>query len=346
MKRVQVKPKPRKHALTLVAVAFGGGFLASVLLTVILRASTGPRSSRRPEAAKLELPATGPGPSVDAFISRALSHLSSERYGDAFKELERGISVNPRDPRLHHLLGDTYAKLDRAQLAEQNYRKALEVSPEYQPAKVKLAQILCDLGKNEESVKQWKEIEAEDPGNPVLLLGLARDYLRLARPADAIAALEKYNQVKPRQVFGYAYLGRAHAEAGRAAEAEQAYRQAISIQPKEAMPHLWLGQLLMAGGRKAEAEKELAIFHELRAVVDEIRVLERDLLRRPDEFMTLMKLARARHMLGRNREALIPLKKALDQRPDEPALQKLYKDVSGLAGLQEAEAEPAPAQSR
>lgn len=270
---------------------------------------------------------------LNTVFRRIEACLSTERYGDAFLELKEAERVAPADPRVHHGFGEVYRNLDRAELAEKAYRKALLLDPDYQIVKIRLAQILCKLGKNEEAVGLLREVQKKQPKNPALWAALARNAMRLGKPGEAITWLEKYNAALGRQVWGCANLGRAYAEAGNHEAAEKAFREAIAIDPKTRLAYLWLGQLLVATGRKTEAEHFLETFRLHWRLSDEIRTLERALLRRPDNFRALVGLARARYAMGKVREALIPLKRAVELAPDDQQLRGLYEKLSREAQM-------------
>ncbi|MGQ9590872.1 MAG: tetratricopeptide repeat protein, partial [Planctomycetota bacterium] len=109
------------------------------------------------------------------------------------------------------------------------------------------------------------------------------------------------------------------------------YRNALAVDPHESLAWLWLGQLLVAQGRKAEAEAALANFRKLRDIWDELRSTERELLRRPDDVKALVRVAKARFQLGRYRESLGALDRALEIAPEDEALRRLRDRAAAIA---------------
>jgi Flp pilus assembly protein TadD len=267
------------------------------------------------------------GMEVDRLCEKAYAHVSAERFADAFDVLTQAVRLDPGDPRPYMGLGEVCRKLDYDQRAEDYYRKAVEVDPKSNAAKVSLSMVLCDFGKNREAIEILEEVEKEKPKDPFVWAELAINAIHLGSPKEAIPLLERYNATQGRQAWGYENLGRAYAEAGEAVKAEKAYREAIEINPKTALAHLWLGQLLITLGRRAEAEGFLGTFRQLREWQTQARFLEQGVNRSPDDVMMLVRLAHVRTLLGQDREALVPLERALKLAPGDDRIRKLYESV-------------------
>jgi Flp pilus assembly protein TadD len=264
---------------------------------------------------------------VDSHCLKGYEYLMAERYAEAFEEFAAVSRLDPREARSYMGMGEAAKHLDYDELAEENYRKAIKLEPRLHEAKMALAQILCDFGKHTEALGVLRELEKERPEDPLVWAELAINTLRLGRPEEAVPLLEKYNAARGKQDWGYENLGRAYAEAGEMEKAERAYREAIAINPQTALAHLWLGQLLRTTGRKDEAERALETFRRLRALQTEMRLLEQKINRNPGNVRAHVELARVRRLLGKGREALIPLERALEIAPDDAKLRKLYENV-------------------
>ena len=274
---------------------------------------------------------------------RAKELLAAERYPEALDELRKASRRTPEDPRPYHQLGNVYRKLLLDDRAERAYREAVRLDPGFRPAKEKLAEVLYELGKNEAAIRLLKELMKETPKDPFLWFELAINEMHLGRPEKAIRLLEMYNAAEGKQALGYARLGRAHADAGNLAAAEEAYREALKIDPRMANCRLWLGQLLIATGRGRDARRWLESFHKLRDLQTKEHDHEMALLRNPDDVKRLFHLARTRQLLGKTREALIPLRKAMKLLPGDKDLTKFHQDLlRSLEKERTGSAGPAP----
>lgn len=311
-------PGGRRLGFPLLFLAsFGVGFLAAGIVLVAQRSSSG----KAPAA-----PAASPA-EFDRFFQRGTKSLAAERHAEAFQEFTRAAQLDPTDPRPHYGLAKVYQSLFLTEQAEQAYRKALQIDPDYYPAKLALATILYDFSKHEEALAVLKNAEKQNPTDPFLWAEIALNQLRLGNHAAAIHLLEKYNAASGNQAWGRTHLARALAEAGQAEAAERTYRESLAINPKMAITHFWLGQLLFALGRKAEADPEFKAYQDLRGLENQEHSLKMGLLRDPTNAGYLVNLARVRYLLGKPREALSALEKARELAPGDPRIQNMREEL-------------------
>ncbi|MGQ9590408.1 MAG: tetratricopeptide repeat protein, partial [Planctomycetota bacterium] len=288
------------------------------------------RAARR-ERSPREKPAPAASLEVELRCARAYELKNAERYSEAFEQLARAVQADPRDPRPLMGMAEIYRALDYDERAEEALRKALELDPGNAAAKVSLAMVLCDFGRNREALELLEELEKTRPDDPFIWAEIAINAVRLGDPKAAIPLLERYNEKVGRQAWGYENLGRAHFEAGNFEAAERCLREAIAINPRTALAHLWLGHLLTAQGRDGEAKVPLAKFRELRILQTQARLLEQAVNRSPHDVQALSRLAHVRTLLGRYKEALVPLERALEIAPDDDRVKRQIEYVRGLA---------------
>ena len=116
-----------------------------------------------------------------------LAHLRSDRDGEAAARrsaLERWAT----NPEVDHLIGRKLSQKYRFAEGSAYQRRALELDPDYQPAKIQLCQDLLRLGQEDEGWKLAAEIFASDAYNVVAYnLTTLRD--RLAGFQDARRAM-------------------------------------------------------------------------------------------------------------------------------------------------------------
>ncbi len=255
-----------------------------------------------------------------------------QRYTRAFQEFRRAAELAPDDPRPYFGLGEVFRNLDRGEQAAKAYRWSLRADGTYLGAKLQLANVLCELGQNEESNRLLDEVAKVAPGDSNVWAQRAKNAMRLGKPEVAVAQLELYNAAKGKQAWGYANLGRAYAAIGRTGEAERAFRVALEIDPKHVLGNLWFGQLLVANGRQDEATKILDLFQELRRLQGLEQRLERALLRRPNSATVLANLAMTRYRLGEYRDADVVLKRALELQPNHAELRDLERKLREALG--------------
>ncbi len=157
---------------------------------------------------------------VPSLLLEADRHTDSERYPEAAEALKRALEVNPREPRalarqavlaflkgdmdgagvLHeralegrpsnpevdYLMGRALSAKYRFQEGASHQRKALEIDPEYLPAKLQLCQDLLRLGEEAEGWELASRVLAKDGYNVVAFnLVALKDHLAGFRTIEA-----------------------------------------------------------------------------------------------------------------------------------------------------------------
>ncbi len=67
--------------------------------------------------------------------------LNNNYIQRAKKYIEKSISISYKDPETHYIYGMIYEKMNEKEKAKDEYQKAIEVSKEYNPAKIKLNEL-------------------------------------------------------------------------------------------------------------------------------------------------------------------------------------------------------------
>ncbi len=323
----------RSFLLFFVTGLVAAGFVAHNL-------DAGQRAPRpAPETPSPQVPARSRNPdAADLRFQEGVRQLREENLEEAFRAFSAAAELDLQDPRPHMGLAKVLERLNYRERAEDAYRKAIAINPGYYEAKIELARVLCDFGKHEESVTWLRSALEDDPENRLAVAELAVNELRRGKPAAAIPLLERYLASTAPTAWACENLGRAHADAGNAKAAEEHYRRALALNPSTELANLWLGQLLVATGRRAEADTYFRRYRELHGYQVEAREVEQAIARRPGDaaklVTLLVRLAELRARQGRHAESLVPLKRALDVRPDDPGLRRLYETQAQRAAAE------------
>ncbi|HTH53683.1 MAG TPA: serine hydrolase [Edaphobacter sp.] len=75
--------------------------------------------------------------------------LQQKKYDDAIAIFNRTLELHPKNDNAYNNLGDTYASMGNNELAEKNYRKALELDPTRSDIKASLAKLQSNPSKTE-----------------------------------------------------------------------------------------------------------------------------------------------------------------------------------------------------
>jgi Tfp pilus assembly protein PilF len=166
--------------------------------------------------------------------------------------------------------------------AERDYRRAVEVDPDNDEARGRLAETLLVRGTPGEAAEHFERLLARRPDGPPLLFGLARARRREGRTDEARRLLGRVLEREPAHVGALTELGRLALDEGDPAEAEGLLRRAVAAAPDDVPAHAALYDCLrLAGGEEARACGEK--LQRLRADLERIDALTREVGKRPDE---------------------------------------------------------------
>jgi tetratricopeptide (TPR) repeat protein len=143
-------------------------------------------------------------------------------YTKAAGQLGKAFQLDPTYSQAAYYLGLTYSALFDEEKAQQYYKKAIEIDPDYLEAHANYAGMLLDIGDVDEAIRQVNIVLVRQPDHAVALTMLAQAY--------------RLKELYPQSI--------------------DAARKAIRLTPKDAEPHLWLGDSLRLTGKLADAQSE------------------------------------------------------------------------------------------
>jgi Flp pilus assembly protein TadD len=131
----------------------------------------------------------------------------------------------------HYNLGNDLA--DRGHLDEAilNYRRALNVKPDYHAARNNLGNQLLQTGKIEEAIGEYRRVLAASPYYFQAHCNLGIALATQGRSDEAIAEYRKALQIRPDSVEAHSTLGIALFDLGRLDEAVAHFRRVLEIKP-------------------------------------------------------------------------------------------------------------------
>lgn len=189
--------------------------------------------------------------------------------------------------------------------AEEEYKRALQLNPNYATARHWYALLLSDLGRHEEAISEIYLAQKLDPlssrinANVGLILYNARRY------DQALEELKKALEIDDRHSATYEYMGMVYAEIGRHKEAIESIRKAIEL-----------------GSNTADIDIDLACVYALaRNMLESRKILARIKEHRKSSFVSAAYIAAIHGVLGETDEAFDWLEKAYAER--DPALCEL-----------------------
>jgi len=224
------------------------------------------------------------------FVTSGKLLLQKGEYTSAFLQFKNAARLQPRDPEPLYYMGLISITQGRAKEAIAYLKRATEVSPQYIPAQIKLAELMVlsqrpDLRK--EAAARARAILEQHPDNADALALLASIQSQAGDLESAEGELREALSHNPGRLevsTGLASLELSH---GNWSAAESILKRAIAAAPHSPDPVAALGELYLLQHREADARAEFQ------------RALQID----PHHVPTLLHLAQIAIVEGRPQEA-------------------------------------------
>lgn len=173
-------------------------------------------------------------------VQLALGDLlrKEERFDEASKAYDRAIAdvvkVDQRHWVIFYSRGITHERSKRWELADADFRKALELNPGQPLVLNYLGYSLVERSeKLNEALAMIEEAVAAQPDSGYIIDSLAWAYFTLGRYDEALAPMEKASLLEPVDPIVTDHLGDVYWAVGRKLEAEFQWHRALSFGPEE-----------------------------------------------------------------------------------------------------------------
>jgi Flp pilus assembly protein TadD len=211
----------------------------------------------------------------------AQGYIHAGRWSEALNSLNDLVERWPAVADVYVWRGWVYDSLHSNVQARDDYRKAVELKPEYDDARLRLAETLILDSEFPAAARHLEEIRQRRPDDPVMLLGLARCRIELNQREEAVAHLSRLLALHPLDAAALTQRGRVAVLQGRFDEAENWLGKAVAIAPWERDTNYQLQLCLDQLGKKREA---LEVRHRLRQLEEQqkrLEELERQIVKEP-----------------------------------------------------------------
>jgi TolB-like protein len=230
----------------------------------------------------------------------------------------KAIELDDTLPEGHVELGTVYLTYDFDwTAAEREFRRGVELSPNYARAHELLGWFLVLMGRSQEGLDHNRRAVALDPVSLEIAGLLGWDLYQARRYDEAVVETLKSDDLAPGSGFGSSVLGQIYVQQGRIAEAIAMLQKASEKPGGLLPPQVWLAQSYALAGRAAEARQVLA---DLRAIAKR-------------QYVPTWAFAAIYNELGDKDQALAQLEQAYQERSQwmawlkvEPALDRLRSE--------------------
>jgi tetratricopeptide (TPR) repeat protein len=164
-------------------------------------------------------------------LIEAANALCENKLAVAERLLRDFLKSRPSDAAAIRMLAEIGARLGRYEEAELLLARALELAPNFTPARHNYAMVLHRQMKAEQALAQVDLLLKDDPRNPSTRALRAAILVRIGEYHQAIAAYEVLLAEYPTMPKGWMSYGHALKTVGRSEESIAAYRRSIALLP-------------------------------------------------------------------------------------------------------------------
>ena len=196
-----------------------------------------------------------PEEAEDAYVRLGLAYIQNERYGRARRHLDRALEINDESAPAIAAKGLISQEEGEYELAEQQFRRAMGLDPDYTRGRSHFGVFLYNRGRYAEALEQFR-IASEDTeyeSRAGVFVNMARTASKLGRHDEAAASYQRAMQLKRGSMRAHIGAVTSLIDAGRYAEARPLYRQLRTrIERSPDVSHT--PESLLAGVRLAREE--------------------------------------------------------------------------------------------
>ena len=151
--------------------------------------------------------------------------LPSEAFPRAKAAAMKALELDPEAPEAHGALAlvKHHFEWDWSG-AEAEYKRAIELQPNFASAHHRYAWFLSDMGRHDQALQEIRRAQELDPTSMVVQTNLGRVLYRARRYDESVAELRKAVALDPDRMFTHIFLGMAYEQKGSCTEALNEFR--------------------------------------------------------------------------------------------------------------------------
>lgn len=206
--------------------------------------------------------AQGVSPESAAKYTEGQDLFKKRRYREALTSFEEAVKLDGKNAQAYRAQGKALEKLRTLDKAEEAYKMATTVKPDYVEAYFELGYLQLSRKKYEEGQKSFQKVIQI---NPNFQAGKAHEYLKAAyikqgytyyrqrNYPKAASEYEAATQIDPTDVSAFYNLGLMQKLARKYSAAESAFESAVDLDPNYGKAHRALGDLYEDTGKNSSA---------------------------------------------------------------------------------------------
>jgi Tfp pilus assembly protein PilF len=170
---------------------------------------------------------------IDIYKGLGAIYLQQKKFQEAEKVYSLVVGLAPSDPQAHLYLGSIYNELNQNDLAEKEFKEALQLKSDYHEALNSLGYLYVDTDKNLDQAEGLiRKALAMDPDNGAYIDSLGWLYFKRGKIQEAIKELEKASALLQDPVI-FSHLGDAYFRVKDFARAKLNWEKSLKLDPAQ-----------------------------------------------------------------------------------------------------------------
>jgi arylsulfatase A-like enzyme/thioredoxin-like negative regulator of GroEL len=190
-------------------------------------------------------------------VSEAVDDSQHGRYDQSTAKLTQALKTEDTCVPVHYLLGLDYYRMQNFAGSIAEFRRVLQLSPDYTLVYFYLGLAYARAGDYPNSIDYLQRTLQADGTNFSAAFNLGAVYLKTGNVDQAASAFRQAIQIYPGYEPAHLALGEVLLYQGKVDDAVAELRQAVQLAPTEPAPHAALAKALKAKGLDSEAEQEM-----------------------------------------------------------------------------------------
>jgi len=181
-----------------------------------------------------------------ALLARAQIAINEGRLAAADRGVASVLEREQQLPEGHNMRGVVLLLQKRDEDAAKEFRRALELRPNYVTPRFYLAAIARSKGDHSEAAREYKALADAAPGIPAGYLGQAEAHMMLRNPSEAFRVLQAWKAVPRSGSLPYHVIANVYIAQKEPAKAIQELQAAVAKYPSDTASLTYLGDAYLA----------------------------------------------------------------------------------------------------
>ncbi len=255
------------------------------------------------------------GDNRDVSFSYIVGFLRAQRYREAGALIDALMKDDPENPFPWYARGRVYGLQQLLPKAEADFRRALELSPDWSEPAIELAELLHESHRQREAMPLFQRLLDQQQFSVRAAVGLADCLKSVGDPQQAASTLERVREAGQQDAGWWIAMGRLNFEEGRFPEAETALLRGLELQPWADDALFTLAQCQRQLQKDEQAADSFRRVEEFRAALSRLRTLQDQITASPTDEQVRMEAAELMLQYQDPQDGVVALQGVLDLNP-------------------------------